>query len=94
MYLIFGGQSYYSHGGANDLIGINKDKDKAISAAKQFIGKYAVTRLAKTEDLDWDNGEGHDIEWVQVYGVLELDFIYQSDSLPYGDSKIISIIEG
>lgn len=86
MYLIFGGESYYASGGANDLIEAHDDKSCAIQRAIELLGMYAIEYESPIDD-EWDNDEGCKIEWTQVYSVESGEVIYKSDGVPHGESN-------
>ena len=90
MFIIFGGQSYYASGGANDILGFAKKSNEAIEKANSYVGMKAV----REDPSEWDDdGLSVPIEWVQVYDVLEDEIIYKSEGKPYAEIDGIIRIE-
>ena len=85
MFIIFGGQSFYASGGANDIIGFSNIHYDAIEKAKSYIGMKAVREEAPDWDDDDNESIGVPVEWVQVYAILQDEIIYKSEGKPYAD---------
>lgn len=83
MYLIFGGECYYGHGGANDLLcSYSGDMELAISKAESFVG----TEVVIDEDLDNLIFESSsEIQWVHVFDIESNAIVHRSEAKPYGD---------
>jgi hypothetical protein len=93
MFIIFGGQSFYASGGANDILAVLYGRDFSIEKAKSYIGMKAV----REEAPDWNDEDvesiGVPIEWVQVYDVVARETIYKSEGKPYAEIDGIIRVE-
>jgi hypothetical protein len=84
MFIIFGGQSYYASGGANDILDVVYGRDFSIAKAVSYIGMQAV----QGEPTEWDEeGLSVPIEWVQVYDAVARETIYKSKGKPHADTE-------
>jgi hypothetical protein len=88
-YLIFGGQVFYSKGGACDLVGIKNDIDAAISQATNLIGQEVDT-FDKTQHFKEDRTGSLTIEWTHILDVVEGKITHEFGESPLGrDSEIV-----
>jgi len=91
IYMVFGGEQYYAHGGANDFI-CTAEEGEAVLLARNLIGTKMVYIEDWMKDLcSEDESELEDfaieitIEWTQV-SAMDGKIIHSFGS-PYGPSE-------
>lgn len=80
-YLIFAGQQYYASGGANDLVCIEEHQDVAERKALELYNIGTIEIGDKLIDLD--------IEWVQVFDLVNKDFIAEHGDVHYSEHGML-----
>jgi hypothetical protein len=92
MYLIFGGEVYYSNGGAYDLITKASDLDQAKELAKKVIGKEAIRRYIDPELDGWSGPDYYTVSWSQVFDCETGKIVFEAGQEPFGkDYRLVSI---
>lgn len=90
MYLLFGGESYYASGGANDFISGHVEFMDAVNAAEEALGKEAVTHIPEEKDIEWDELASHTIEWVHIFKCDTKEIVFRFGE-PYGGKQILTV---
>ena len=82
-YLIFGGEQYYSSGGAYDYLSFSENEQHAKKIADSFLGKRVYNDEPKDEIFKMYK----DIQWVQVYCINTNSVIYTVGEKPYNSGE-------
>lgn len=86
-YLLFAGERYYAHGGANDYVDNFLTLNGATTAADILVDDARTVVWANSRNGEYEAA----VEWAHVLDISTGEIVYKAGEGPHGDDKIARI---